>query len=144
MGQLLLRAFAWFDDALVAHLAHGGGPTLTRAQSLLMSQVPAEGIRSAELARRVGVTRQAVSQTIAELEAHGLLQRRSDPTNASAQLVSLTLKGRRSVAVALAAFEKIEEELGNRIGVGRVHDLRQTLSRDWGNPPDPRRGLLRE
>lgn len=143
MGQLLLRAFGWFDEALLARLAEDGWPELTRSQSLLMSQVPAEGIRSAELARRVGVTRQAVSQTLAELEAHGLLERRADPTNASAQLVSLTRRGRASVDAALAIFAELEDELARRIGVTAAQNLRRALSREWGDPPGTRGASMR-
>jgi DNA-binding MarR family transcriptional regulator len=138
MGQLLLRAFGWFDEALLARLAEEGWPALTRTQSLLMSQVHPDGIRSAELARRVGVTRQAVSQTVTELEAHGLLERREDPTNASAQLVSLTPRGSKSVATALAIFDELEGELARRIGTVQVRHLRQALSRNWGTPPGTR------
>jgi DNA-binding MarR family transcriptional regulator len=135
LGQLLLRAFVWFDEALLARLSDAGWPTLTRSQSLLMSQVDPEGSRSSELARRLGITRQAVSLTVSELEAHGLVERRPDPANASAQLVSLTAAGTETVVAALAIFDGLESELDPRIGPSEVRHLRHALSRDWGAAP---------
>jgi DNA-binding MarR family transcriptional regulator len=75
LGQLLLRAFRWFDESLIAALHAAGWPELTRAHSLVFAQLDTEGTRTAELARRAGISRQAIHQTIQELQRLGLVGR---------------------------------------------------------------------
>ena len=134
LARLLLDAFTWFDTGLTTGLSRGGGPELTRSQSLAMSQVSVSGSRSADIARNLGVTRQAVHQTVAELRHLGLVDLVSDPSNASAKLVKLTPEGRRSVRRALRVFEELEHTLGDRIGERDMADLRRILSKEWGAP----------
>lgn len=140
LGQLLLQAFRWMDDSLRATLAARGWPHITPAQSLVFAHLDHGGTRSAELARRIGVSRQAVHQTVRELEALGLVEQVPDPANASARLVRLTAEGRRNVAAALTAFADLEAELADRIGADMVAQLRAALERDWQQPgPVPTR-----
>lgn len=146
LGRLLLTAFTWFDDSLRASLTTSGWPALTPAQSLVMAYVDDEGTRSAEIARRVGVTRQAVHRTVGELVDLGLVRMGPDPTNASARLVTFTARGRANVQAALEAFASIEGELATRIGLRDVTTMRRALERPWGEPvvvPLQRRGASR-
>jgi DNA-binding MarR family transcriptional regulator len=135
MGQLLLGAFEWFDEGLMNELAAAGWPRQNRMQSLLFANLDTAGTRPAELARRLGVSRQAVHQTVATLEADGLLTMKPDPTSGRSKLVMLTKDGERIVGDALAAFERLEVELSRRIGSQPVSHLREALERKWGLPP---------
>ena len=134
LGQLLLGAFRWFDRSLLATLEARGWPGLTQSQSNLMANLGEKGIRLSELARRIGVTRQAIHNTVKELEALGLVNPVVDPTNLSAKLVVLTPQGRENVKAALKAFQDIEASLESRLGPETVQALRHALERDWGDP----------
>lgn len=134
LGQLLLQAFSWFDQSLLATLAARGWPELSHSQSLIFAHLEKEGSRSSELARRIGVTRQAVHKTLNELRALELVVLTPDPTNRSAKLVKLSSKGERNVAAALDAFADIEAALAKRLGAEKVALLRQVLAQDWGQP----------
>lgn len=138
LGLLLLRGFDWFDRALLARMESAGGPPLKKPHSLVFAYLDAEGTRPAELARRIGVSRQAVHQTLRELQALGLVALGPDPTDARARLVVLTEEGRAAVARALAAFEEIEDELCARIGSRRAGAMREALEADWGEPRSDR------
>jgi len=135
IGQLLLRAFEWFDDGLMNQLAAAGWPRQNRTQSLLFANLDREGTRPSELARRLGVTRQAVHQTVSALEDSGLVVMRPDPVSGRSKLVTLTPLGDRIVADARVAFERLERELSDRIGKGDVERLRNVLQLGWGPPP---------
>lgn len=144
LGRLLLEAFTWFDDSLRASLSDAGWPPLTPAQSLVMAHIDPSGTRSAEIARRVGVSRQAVHRTVSELADMGLVRLDPDPSNASASLVLLTTRGEANVKAALATFALLEDELASRIGRRAVASLRQALERPRSEPvvvasPKPRR-----
>ena len=101
---------------------------------MVFAYLDADGTRPSELARRIGVTRQAVHQTVNELVEMGLVELAPDPTNRRAKLVTLTPYGQRNVEAALKAFADIEAELASRIGAERVQELRKTLESDWGPP----------
>lgn len=134
LGQLLLRAFHWFDDGLLARLHSGGWLAVTRAHSMIFAHLDADGTRPSELARRIGVTRQAVHQTVNELIDMGLVQLSPDPTNRKAKLVALTSQGKENVKAALEIFTELEDQLSHRIGPEQVENLRQALESDWGPP----------
>lgn len=55
-------------------------------------------VRLSDLARRNRVSTPVASRTTDALEADGLVERRTDPTDARAQLVSLTAAGRQRLA----------------------------------------------
>jgi len=136
LAALLLEGFRWFDRGLLAQLEQEGWPDLRAVHSLLFAHLDLEsGTRTSELARRMGVSRQAAHQTVGELRAMGLVELRDDPTNASARLVTLTDRGRENVAAARRAFEALEAELGARLGQRAATELRDVLERDWGAPP---------
>lgn len=85
----LADAFSRAGDALVA--ADG----LTASRWLTLGAV-AHGPRSvAAIARRRGMRRQSAAESVAQLEAAGLVTRSPDPSDARAPLVALTAEGRR-------------------------------------------------
>lgn len=119
---------------MASRLKAAGWSEITRAQSLVLAQLDPEGTRSSELARRSGVTRQAVHQTIQELVELGLLELAPDPTSQRAKLVVLTRRGKRLVVEAWEIFRELEDTLAHRIGRKRVARLRRALEEDWGAP----------
>lgn len=115
-------------------LKAAGWSEITRAQSLVLAHLDPEGTRSTELARRSGVTRQAVHQTIQELVELGVLELAPDPTSQRAKLVVLTRRGKRLVVEAREIFRELEDTLEHRLGRKRVARLRRALEEDWGAP----------
>lgn len=65
-----------------------------------------EKVHVSELARFLGVTRGAVSQMIDKLNKKGLIDKKTDPENATRVLLSLTNKGK----VAYFAHQQFHEE----------------------------------
>lgn len=135
VGQLLLQRFRWFDEGLMNALHSAGWPEITRAHSMVFANLDAAGTRTAEIARRAGVTRQAAHEVVSELRRLGLVELVDDTSNRSAKLVIPTARGRENVRAAIAAFERLEEELAQRIGPRRVAELRGLLEQDWGSVP---------
>lgn len=138
LGQLLLQGFRWFDESLLNALHAAGWPQITRAHSMVFANLDPGGTRTAQIARRAGVTRQAIHQVVCDLQRLGLVELLDDPTNRTAKLVVPTARGRDSISVALAAFTDLEAELARRIGISRFAALRRALEHDWG-PPAPGR-----
>ena len=140
LAQLLMRAFYWVDEGLQNILRENGWSDITRAQSLVFVNVGEGVTRPSEIASRVGVTRQAVHQTINELINMDLVDLQPDPHDRRAKVVTYTERGSAIGKDAVAALREIEGQLIGRIGDDRVGFLRDALAQDWGASV----GMLRE
>lgn len=129
----LLRAYYWFDEALQEGLRHKGWGNVTRSQSLILTNIAFGVRRASQLARNLGITRQAISQMLAEMERNGLVQSMSDPTDGRAQIVNFSEKSQSIRDDAMELLRKIETELADRIGKRRFKALTEALSPDWGS-----------
>jgi DNA-binding MarR family transcriptional regulator len=81
-----------------------------------------------ELAARMGVTQQAASKAVAQLERRGLLERRASATDARARLLHLTAAGRATIEAGRRYRAVLEDELAAEFGAGRVADARALLA----------------
>lgn len=135
LARSLLDRFRWFDDALLSALRERLGLDITSAQSLLFAGLSEEGVRQADLARELGVSRQAVNELVAGLVRQGLVSVAHDPRDRRAKLVRPTPQGRESIALAHEVFRELEATLEQRIGASVVNELRAALAADWGDVP---------
>jgi DNA-binding MarR family transcriptional regulator len=111
------------------------GLELTSAQSLLFADLPLAGVRQSDLARSLGVSRQAVNELVRGLERQQLVEVVADPADGRSKLVRPTERGRESIRMALQTFTQLESVLRSRIGDRSVDQLRRALSAGWGDPP---------
>ena len=136
LGQLLLRAFRWFEGALFAELRAEGWTDVRPAHSQVFAHLQRGGSRASDLARRAGVSRQAMSELVRELESLGYLEQVPDPANRSARIVRLTPRGVAHVRDARRIVARLEEELTPLLGDRAIAALQELADRE---PPTPRR-----
>ena len=75
------------------------GPPLTATQRVaLIETLDAEPVRLHDLAERLGVSAPTTSRAVDALVEHGLLERAPDPADRRAVRISLTPRGRATVA----------------------------------------------
>jgi DNA-binding MarR family transcriptional regulator len=129
---MVTNAQRWLAAAERANSGRGTG--LARSHVLVFSHLDAEGTRPAEIARRAGISRQAVGQTVAQMRELGLVKLAPDPTNRRARLVQPTAKGRKALERSGTGSAAAEKILSRRIGAARVKSLRDALEQDWGAP----------
>ena len=99
LGRLLLAAHRTLAGELVVELEERGWPDLRASQAALVLNVDRRfGTRLTELARRAGVTKQAMMVVVDELEVRGLVRRTPDPEDGRAKVVRLTARGRTFAA----------------------------------------------
>ena len=72
-GQLLMRAARLMNEEGIARIRANGRPDVRVSHTSLLPHIDLEGTRITELARRMGVTKQAVNQSVTELEQLGIL-----------------------------------------------------------------------
>src|SRR5919198_1895962 len=103
-----------FDDIGAAHLA--------------VFQYPSpRGVRVTALAERSGMSRQAITYLIDELETRGYLERSPDPSDRRASLVDLTPRGEQAVRAIRASVRSLEREWERELGHARFAQFRGSL-----------------
>jgi DNA-binding MarR family transcriptional regulator len=112
---------------MMAKVAGLGFDGMTPALASLMPLLDASGVRATTLAQRAGITKQAISQLVRELEARGFVEQAPDSTDTRAKIVRLTERG-----VALhAACANVKRELQAvaiaKLGKSRVSRLQRDL-----------------
>lgn len=113
--------------AMMAKVAGCGFEGMTPAFASLMPLLDATGARPSALAQRAGITKQAISQLVQELEKRGYVEQIPDPTDTRAKIVRLTARG---VALRAACFEarKDLQAVGvATLGAARLSRLRKDL-----------------
>ena len=121
------RAVRAMSGTMMAKVASRGFNGMTPAFASLMPLLDATGARPTTLAQRAGITKQAISQLVRELEARGYVEQVPDSTDTRAKIVRLTKRG-----VALhAASAEVRLELQSvalaKLGKSRVARLRRDL-----------------
>ena len=135
LPRTLLHAFYWVDDGLQAQMRAKKGLSLPRSQSIIMILIGDGVDQQSEMAKLLGVSKQAVSQSVKELITKNLVRLQPDPNNGRQKIVTFTPQGQKMRDVAQAALAHIEEELSRRIGARRLDALHDALNADWGPPP---------
>ncbi|RBY75440.1 MarR family transcriptional regulator [Blastococcus sp. TF02-09] len=110
----MLLASRWFDAQSRELLAQRGWPRLSAAQTLLFAQLLPGGITVAELARRLGTSRQATHEMVRGLVSLGFLELADDPRRRGGRLVHLTPYGHELVADSYTVLRQLETTLPTR------------------------------
>lgn len=82
---------------------------------------------AADLGRRMGVSKQAVSQLLDTLVARGYVERAVDPVDHRRTKLKLTRRGTRVASVCRETVDEIEQLLVERVGARCVEHTRTTL-----------------
>jgi DNA-binding MarR family transcriptional regulator len=127
--QLLFKAARLLDErALELVSQRKGRPRLRRSHTSLLPHIDLGGTRITDLAERLGVSKQAASQLVDDLEAVGVLAREADPDDARARRVVFTRLGREGLLEGLALLRDMENELSLSIGAESMAALRRALT----------------
>jgi DNA-binding MarR family transcriptional regulator len=122
---LFLGGLALNEEA-VRRLGAAGHPDLRIGHGFVVQHV-VDGPRSiGELAERMGVTQQAASKAVGELERLGYVERSPDPADARVRRVGLSARGVEAVARTRAIRAGLEAELVELLGARRVAELKES------------------
>lgn len=125
--RLLIRVSQVETIELVERLHARGHGLVQRAHIAVLGNIHTEGTRLTELARRLGVTRQAASQMVQQIEQKGFLERRPDPEDARAVLVRHTAAGRALLLDALTLMDEIETGYAELVGTKTMDQMKRAL-----------------
>ena len=84
-------------------------------------------IKPSQLAETFGTTIGNVSHCVSTLEAKGLLQRKIDPMDARAFLLTLKPQGKRCAVRVIAAFDKLQKGFEEEIGKTALAEMLRAI-----------------
>ena len=114
---LMGMAFRSAMDAVHARLAEQGFADVRPAHGYVFQLLShTRGSTAVEIAAHLGVTKQASTQLLAELEKRGYVRREPHPTDRRAKVVTLTERGWACIKAVVAGWRAIEEEWAGLIG----------------------------
>lgn len=129
VAQLLFKAARLLNERAVARArTPPGAPRLRPAHTGLFPHIDLAGTRLTELARRLGISKQAVGQLVDELEQMGAIERVPDPADGRAKLIRFSRRPGRSLLDGLRHLQTIEAELAEELGAERMRALHEGLT----------------
>ena len=133
LGLLLRLANQRWSAQMDSQLADLGVHGLTAAHARVIPFVPPEGASIQDLADRAKVRKQTMSQSVDQLIAAGVVERRADPDDRRASLIVLTRAGRAIRPMSRTAGRAVERAWADEIGAEALQALRTSLMKLVGD-----------
>ena len=128
VAQVLFKCARLLNEQALARIEQAeGAPRIRPAHTTLFPHLDLAGTRLTELARRLGISKQAVGQLVDELEQMQVVERVPDPSDGRAKLIRFAKKPGTSLLDGLAHLRRLEDELGVAIGAPRMAALHDAL-----------------
>jgi DNA-binding MarR family transcriptional regulator len=127
IGALLRACWQTVRTRIREDLAARGFGDIGAAHLAVFQYPSPRGVRVTVLAERSGMSRQAITYLIDELEARGYLERYPDSSDRRASLVHLTARGERVVSAIRASVRSLEREWEQELGRARFAQFRESL-----------------
>jgi DNA-binding MarR family transcriptional regulator len=128
-GQLLSFGSRVFNDRTARKIQASGHTKVRVSHLALMRHIDTAGTRITELAKRAGMTKQAMGQLVREFQEFGYLELQPDPTDRRAKLATYTETGRRLADDAARAVADVQAEFKAALGKGGWKELRKLLGK---------------
>lgn len=127
IGRLLNEAIARFESNILRQMDEAGYHGFSLSHITVTRNLDLAGTRATELARRAGITKQSISELINQLEAGGIVQRKPDPADGRAKIVTFTQAGLDWLKAFGAALRHAEEQMATELGHARYKALKESL-----------------
>lgn len=127
LSLAVLFASRAMTDEIERRLADDGFDDLRISDRPLFQHLLDGPLMIGALAGRLGITQQATSKAVADLEDRGYVVRQEHTTDGRSRLAALTPKGRRVIEADGRHRADLEHELRQRLGSRRIGPVRGTL-----------------
>lgn len=127
LGSTLAAAAAGVNHEVVTRLVARGENLVRPSHIPVFAGLDPEGTQISTLAHRAGVSRQAMSALVREVESNGMVTTAPDPADGRAVLVTLTDRGAVFCRTAVEVTKEVSAEWRTTLGGERVDELLATL-----------------
>jgi DNA-binding MarR family transcriptional regulator len=115
------------DARTLDALRVAGHPHLRRVHGFVFQHLIEKQPTVSQLASALGVTQQAASKSVAELETLGYLRRETDARDSRVRRIALTERGREAIAVSRQVRVDLSRALLDDVGRDALDTTRQVL-----------------
>jgi DNA-binding MarR family transcriptional regulator len=131
VGLLLANLAAIYEGAFIKGLkADASFSSITPADHAVLRCVAHQSATSAEIARTLGLSKQAIGKTVSSLERRGFVARSSNDADLRAQIVSMTdNKGRRLIERSIRVAKELDSLTEETLGAKNLSLLKDLLVR---------------
>jgi DNA-binding MarR family transcriptional regulator len=126
IGALLRLVHQKAVSRLLTALAEKGLGDINRAYFGLFQYPPIDGMRPIDLAKRLGMSKQALNHLLGQLEKLGYLERRHEQPNGHAT-IHLTERGWLVIESNVVTLRQLEADWRRQLGKERFADLKAAL-----------------
>ncbi len=131
LRTLLLQRMNWFEERILEKARGHGYAKVTPAMARLFGHMGGHPVGLSDLARLMGISRQAVHKLANDAVELGLIEAVPSPQDARVVRLQFTQAGWAMSARAAKDFDEIEGLLKDRIGARNVAELKRLLALAW-------------
>lgn len=99
---------------------------------MVMTNIVAGVVRPSDIARNIGVSRQAIHSTINQMVGLGMVKLEPDADDRRHSIVSLTEVGHKMRHDAQKSMDILGDQIAERLGHERFDAMLAALEADWG------------
>ena len=127
LARLLALAFRQLIDRLHERLAAAGYHDVRPTFGYVLLSLRDHPTTGADVAVLLGVTKQAASKIVDEMERGGYVKRQPHGDDARAKSIAITARGRKFLGVVESIYDDLEEEWARLTSRRRVEQMRDDL-----------------
>jgi DNA-binding MarR family transcriptional regulator len=135
LALLLLENFTSMVEEVRAELAKRGHPGVTATLEFALRAIDKDADDASSLARRLGISRQAASKSIAALQHLGYVELVADPKDARRKQLRTTPRGEEMDALGGKLFDELLARWETTIGHEHLEIVEQALLTLNGGEP---------
>jgi DNA-binding MarR family transcriptional regulator len=128
LALLLLGGFRSLADSASEELATLGYEKIRPVHDFAIRTIDAGADTAAELARQLGVSKQAAGKTLVFLEENGYVASGVDPRDSRRRRFTVTERGRELLRTGEAVFDRLRDRWAERIGLEELERLEEALA----------------
>lgn len=136
IGRFLNNALNRFEHRVIEILEANGHHEVRYSHISLTRNLDVDGTITSELARRAGMTKQAMGEIVGQCEQIGLIERIRDKRDARAKIVRFTAAGLDWLDTFRTALATAEQEMRDELGYLRTDAIASALEA-YGRGFDP-------
>jgi DNA-binding MarR family transcriptional regulator len=127
----LFQKMYWLDDALQDRFASLGFERLSRSDIFTILTVISGTKYATDIARKLGISRQAASLKLIDLEKRGLVVIENDPLDRRLKTISFSDQFKENAEICFQFMDEIVTGLEEQFGRRAVSQFRRVLESEW-------------
>lgn len=127
----LLQKVYWLDDAIQDRFESQGAPRATRSDIFMLVNIACGTTNASDIARNLGISRQAVSLKLIDMQKRGMIDVKEDPADRRSKIVSFTESFQANADLCVKFMEDIEATLESAFGKKTMENFYEILCTDW-------------